>query len=91
MDDEGRVVDNALDILEAPWPRRRELMLRDWFADDTFCGVEKSSALVAEIRAGGLMPFSQPPLLPPIRLHDVELVCWLGIRKVEELSAPIPT
>lgn len=43
-------------------------MLRDWSADDTFRGVEKSSALVAEIRAGGLMPFSQPPLLPPAQL-----------------------
>lgn len=82
-DDEGRVVDNALDILEAPWPRREELMLRDWFADDTYRGVEKSRTLVAEIRASGLMPFSQPPLLPPIGLDDIELVCWLGIRRIE--------
>jgi hypothetical protein len=53
--------------------------LRDWFADDTYRGVEKSRALVTEIRASGLMPFSQPPLLPPILPDDINLICWMGI------------
>ncbi len=40
-DDDGPHVNEALDILEAPWPRREEILLREWFNDDTHAGVEK--------------------------------------------------
>ena len=78
-DDEGAKVNQALDILEAPWPRREELILRDLFADEAHEGVEKSRRIVACILETGLEPFSQPPLLPPIEAEDIQLVCWMGL------------
>lgn len=90
IDDEGRHINEALDILEAPWPRREEALLRDWFAADYPNDVERVKYLVSAIRDTGLEPFSQPPLLPPIELDDIRLVCWLGIEKLvlpsEELT-----
>lgn len=79
LDDEGHHINEALDILEAPWPRREEALLREWFAGDYPSAAEKVKHLVAAIRETGLEPFSQPPLLPPIDLDDIRLVCWLGI------------
>jgi hypothetical protein len=78
-EDDGRRVNQALDILESPWPRREELLLRDWFGDTSRDGAEKARALVEAILDTGLEPFVQPPLLPPIELDDVRLVCWMGI------------
>jgi hypothetical protein len=78
-DEDGNQVNNALDILEAPWPRREEIMLRDWYNDPNRDGSDKARALVAKIRETGLEPFAQPKLLPPIVLDDIELVCWMGI------------
>jgi hypothetical protein len=78
-DDDGQQVNEALDILEAPWPRREELMLRDWFNEEGREGVAKSRWLVARVKETGLEPFNQPQLLPPIDLEDVELVCWMGL------------
>lgn len=79
LDDEGHHINEALDILEAPWPRREEGLLREWFAEEAPSSSEKVRRLVSAIRATGLEPFSQPPLLPPIELEDIRLVCWLGI------------
>jgi hypothetical protein len=79
LDDDGLQVNEALDILEAPWPRREEILLREWFNDSSSDGVEKVRTLVKRIRETGLEPFNQPPLLPPIEREDIELVCWLGI------------
>jgi hypothetical protein len=78
-DDEAREVTNALDILESPWPRREEIMLREWFAEPSRVGVEKSRFLITKIRGTGLEPFVQPKLLPPIELEDIRLVCWMGL------------
>jgi len=78
-DDDGRDVNGALDVLEAPWPRREELMLRDWFKSDAEAGVTKARKLVAAILDTGLEPFDQPPVLPPIETEDIQLVCWLGL------------
>ncbi len=72
-------MNQALDILESPWPRREELLLRDWFGDTSRDGADKARALVEAILDTGLEPFVQPPLLPPIELDDVRLVCWMGI------------
>ena len=78
-DDDGRKTNAALDILEAPWPRREEMMLRDWFNDTASTGVEKARKLTAAILDTGLEPFVQPPLLPPIEPEDIQLVCWMGL------------
>ncbi len=76
--DSGKT-NEALDILEAPWPRREEIMLRDWFNDPARGGAERAAFLVDRILDSGLQPFEQPKLLPPIEPTDIELVCWLGI------------
>lgn len=76
---EATRITQALDILESPWPRREEIMLRGWFEDSTRDGVEKSHYLIEQIIETGLEPFREPPVLPPIRLEEIELVCWLSI------------
>jgi Helicase conserved C-terminal domain len=78
-DSDGPLVNQALDILEAPWPRREEILLRDWFHDDAVSGIDKARTLVARILDTGLEPFNQPQLLPPIEVGDIELVCWMGL------------
>ncbi len=85
-EDDGVRVNEALDILEAPWPRREEMLLREWFNDIAADGVEKVRALVKRICETGLEPFNQPPLLPPIEPEDIDLVCWLGIEPLEPAS-----
>lgn len=80
-DDDGKHINNALDILEAPWPRREEILLREWFGDDATSGIEKARMLVRRILDTGLEPFNQPQVLPPIDLDAVELVCWMGIER----------
>ena len=80
-DDDGKQVNNALDILEAPWPRREELLLREWFRNEASSGIEKARLLVRNILDTGLEPFNQPQLLPPIEPEAVELVCWMGLTK----------
>jgi hypothetical protein len=69
----------ALDILEAPWPRREEMMLRELFRAPLPTPAERSASLIEMILGSGLEPFTQPPLLPPIELDDIQLVCWMGI------------
>jgi hypothetical protein len=82
-DDDSGEINNALDIIEAPWPRREEVMLRDWFTATDREGVEKARYLVARIRETGLAPFAQPHLLPPIEIEDIDLVCWMAITSEE--------
>lgn len=94
----------ALDILEAPWPRREEILLREWFneADAGASGRRRGRGsgngrkqspaqrqvhakhLINRILGTGLEPAKSPPLLPPIDLDDVELLCWMGIEPVAE-------
>jgi hypothetical protein len=69
----------ALDVLESPWPRREEAMLRDWYQDESRAGLEKARYLIDKILETGLEPFHEPEALPPIALDDIELVCWLGV------------
>lgn len=69
----------ALDVLESPWPRREELLLREWFEDESRGGAAKSAYLIEQILKIGLEPFRQPPTLPPIRIDEIELICWLAI------------
>jgi hypothetical protein len=78
-DDSGDRVNHALDILEAPWPRREEILLREWFGDESVAGAEKARRLISRVVEIGLEPFNQPKLLPPIVEEDIRLVCWLGV------------
>ncbi|MBZ0148203.1 MAG: hypothetical protein K8F62_11780, partial [Pseudorhodoplanes sp.] len=72
-------ITQALDVLESPWPRREEIMLREWFEDDARSGVSKSTYLIDKVLETGLEPFREPPTLAPIRMDEIELVCWMAI------------
>jgi hypothetical protein len=72
-------ITQALDVLESPWPRREEIMLRDWYDDETRAETAKAAYLIDNILETGLEPFREPPTLAPIRLDEIELVCWMAI------------
>ena len=72
-------VNRALDILESPWPRREEIMLRRWFEDQDLDGAALSASLIKQITASGLEPVEPPQPLPPISSDEIQLLCWLGI------------
>jgi len=46
---------------------------------DARAGVAKALYLIDCILETGLEPFREPPTLPPIRLDEIELLCWLAI------------
>ena len=74
------VLDEALNILESPWPRRDEQQLREWFeSDESSENKEKSKKLIGKIRASGLESFRVPKPLPPIEEEDIRLIVWMGI------------
>jgi hypothetical protein len=53
-------ITQALDILESPWARREEMMLREWYDDETRVGAAKSAYLIDKILETGLEPFREP-------------------------------
>ena len=53
----------ALDILESPWPRREEMMLRGWFESREHLRRAHSRFLIDRIHETGLEPAESP--LPP--------------------------
>ena len=69
----------ALDILESPWPRREEIMLRGWYQSNEHKGSAHSRFLIDQINETGLEPAEPPLPLPPIHRDDIELLCWMGI------------
>ena len=73
----------ALDIVEQPWPRREEAMLRERFraasAGNGKAAGERALALVEWILQVGIEPFRPPEPLPPISPEDIDLVCWLAV------------
>ena len=71
----------ALDIVESPWPRREEVMLRGWFEDQNLTGAKLSAFLIDRITAAGLEPVEPPPPLPPISTDDIQLLCWLALER----------
>jgi superfamily II DNA or RNA helicase len=81
LDHDDGQLNLALDILESPWPRREEALLRGWFDVEQLAGAEKSKDLVARILETGIEPYRQAPLLPPIELDDVQLICWMAIEQ----------
>lgn len=82
-DIEAARITQALDVLESPWPRREEIMLREWYEDETRNGAAKSAYLIDKILETGLEPFREPPTLAPIRVDEIELVCWLALSPAE--------
>jgi hypothetical protein len=76
-------ITQALDVLESPWPRREEMMLREWFEDETRAGAGRAGYLIDMILETGLEPFREPPTLAPIRLDEVELVCWMALSPLQ--------
>ena len=76
----------ALDVLESPWPRREEIMLRGWFESNERGGTNLSRFLIDRILEAGLEPVDPAPPLPPISQDDVELVCWMGIEPEGAIS-----
>ena len=72
-------MNRALDILESPWPRREEIMLRGWFESAEYEGAFLSRFLIDQIMETGLEPTVPPPPLPPISQEEIELLCWIGI------------
>lgn len=69
----------ALDILESPWPRREETMLRTQFTPST-----KPADLVEFILEIGIEPFTSPEPLPPIDPEDIHLVVWAAVINTQE-------
>ena len=80
---DGARITQALDVLESPWPRREEMMLREWYEDEARAGTAKAAYLIDKILQTGLEPFREPPTLAPIRLDEIELVCWMAILPIE--------
>jgi len=73
----------ALDIVEAPWPRREQTELRKIFNQSEHDASKPrtilSEELVEYILATGLEPSQIPPPLPEISLDDIKLMCWMAI------------
>jgi hypothetical protein len=86
-DADGEKLARALDILEAPWPRREEMLLREQFRNRTGHPAARSMRLVEWVLATGLERFEPPPPLPPIRPADVRLVCWMAL-EAEVVARP---
>ena len=74
-------ITRTLDILESPWPRREEIMLRTWFESGEQEGIELARVLVKRIVETGLEPVEPPQPLPPIGKEEIELLCWIGIER----------
>lgn len=79
IDTDSEKVNKALDILEAPWPRREEGLLREQFRDRTGAAVGRSLRLVEWILTTGLERYVTPPPLPAIAEQDLRLVCWMAV------------
>lgn len=72
-------VAQALDVLESPWPRREEALLREQFRDREGSAAARSRRLVEWVLATGLERFEPPVPLPPLRREEVRLVCWMAL------------
>lgn len=71
---DAQKVAETLDILESPWPRREENLLREWVKEDP-----KPEVLIDRIRDIGIEPFIAPQPLPPIEEEDIHLVVWMAV------------
>jgi len=85
LDLDGTKLTQALDVLEAPWPRREEALLREQFRDRAGTDASRSLRLTEWILATGLERFEPPVPLPPITETDVRLVCWMAVEGKSEI------
>ena len=83
-------LNRALDILESPWSRREEMLLRSWFQMSEHKGTTLSRFLIDQVLETGLEPVVSPRPLPPILLEDIELLCWMGTESPDDGSADSP-
>ena len=74
-----QTINKALDIVESPWPRRDETLLREQFNDDNDKGKEKARRLINWVIKTGLEPAGSPEPLPPVSEEDIKLICWLAV------------
>jgi hypothetical protein len=72
-------VDRILEILETPWPRREEAMLRELFEDESIAGGAQARRIMDFVAKTGLEPFQAPDPLPPIVQEDVALIGWIAL------------
>jgi hypothetical protein len=79
IDHEADRTSRALDVLESPWPRRDENLLRSWFNSEELVGADKCAYLIERILSTGIEPYIQAPLLPPIQMDDIKLICWMAL------------
>ena len=75
-------INKALDIIESPWPRRDEKLLRAWF-DEDLSENTKIRQLVKRVLDSGLEAPKPPEVLPPIKEDNIELLVWLAIEKIK--------
>jgi hypothetical protein len=80
QDFEKEKTHRALDILESPWSRRDEILLREWF-EEKLSNIEKSKFLIEKINSSGMEPTQTPEPLPPINIDEVKLLVWLAVSK----------
>ncbi len=76
----------AVDILESPWPRREEMMLKRWFEDGRADDAARARVIVDHVLDTGLEPTTPPAPLPPIQPDDVALLCWLALEKDSKIA-----
>lgn len=79
QDVEDERLTKALEILESPWPRREEMMLRDLFSDEGAVGAGQAARIIEFVIRTGLEPFVAPDPLPPIDEGDIDLVGWIAL------------
>ena len=77
VDEETRT--RALDMVDSPWRRPEENLLREWFASREHEGAGLSSFLIERIIETGHEPMKFPEPLNPISIDDIKLLCWMGI------------
>jgi hypothetical protein len=58
------------------------LALAEWYDNEAWAGTAKAAYLIDNILETGLEPFREPPTLAPIRLDEIELVCWMAISPI---------
>ena len=77
---------DALNVVESPWDRRERSLLNDWFKSDEFEGEAKAKFLIERILETGLEPADAPKPLPRITEDDIDLLCWMGIERSDDVA-----
>ncbi len=75
-------VERVLHCVQSPWSFALEREIREIFEDESLdlTPREKARRLAERIDEAGIEPFTPPEPLPPIRLKEIHLICWLALR-----------